>query len=318
MGFWSDYGQSLKPLSVEEPIDVWVHRPLGYVIAKASYRLPFISPNLLTLVSILLGLGTGTLIFLGVPWHMQLAALCLFSATVFDCSDGQLARMRGTSSTFGRMLDGCADIVVTLGAVVPSGYVVWRQWSEPWWAGVVVIIIVVATIVTGAFHTQAYDYYKNLFLHMTEPGRGEGETYDTARERYEREKRAGTLGRVGRITFPIYLFQIKGQRDVVSGYDPYLGDLGKVPSYSPVNSEIFVRNNAALMRVWRGWFGFGSLMFGLVIALLFNLLDWYIGLRVVLLNALFYGYLVPAQRRASKRTVEEIAALQQTPAGTRP
>ena len=309
MGFWSDYRKSLKPLTVEEPIDVWLHRPLGYVVAKASFPVRFVSPNLLTLVSILLGLGTGALIFLDVPWHMQLAGLCLFGATIFDCSDGQLARMRGTSSAFGRMLDGCADIVVTLGAVVPAGYVVWRQWSDPWWAGVLAIITVVVTVVTGAFHTQAYDYYKNLFLHMTEPSRAEGETYATAKARYERKKQAGELGLIGRITFPVYLFQIKGQRDVVSGYDPYLGDLTKVPSYSARNSEIFVRNNAGVMRVWRGWFGFGSLMFGLAVALVLNLLDWYIALRVVLLNALFYGYLVPAQRRASKRTVEEIAAL---------
>ncbi len=309
MGFWSGYGQSLKPLTVEEPIDVWLHRPLGYVVAKLSYPLPFVSPNLLTLVSILLGLGTGALIFLGVPWHMQLAALCLFSATVFDCSDGQLARMRGTSSVFGRMLDGCADIVVTLGAVVPAGYVVWRQWNDPWWAGVIAVLVVVATVVTGAFHTQAYDYYKNLYLHMTEPGRSEGETYAVAKERYDKDRNSGKLGLIGRITFPVYLFQIKGQRDVVSGQDPYLGDLGTLPSYSPQNSEIFVRHNAGVMRLWRGWFGFGSLMFGLTIAIFFNVIDWYISLRVVLLNALYYGYLIPAQRRASKRTVEEIAAL---------
>lgn len=318
MGFWSDYRKSLKPLAVEEPIDVWVHRPLGYVIAKASAPLPFVSPNLLTLVSIVLGLGTATLIFLHVPWHLQLAGVCLFGATVFDCSDGQLARMRGTSSAFGRMLDGCADIVVTLGAVVPGGYVVWRQWSDPWWAGVLAVIVVVVTVVTGAFHTQAYDYYKNLFLHMTEPSRGEGETYATAKERYDRDKQAGNLGLIGRITFPIYLFQIKGQRDVVSGYDPYLGDFANLPEYSAKRSEIFVRNNAGVMRVWRGWFGFGSLMFGLAVALVLNLLDWYIVLRVVLLNALFYAYLVPAQRRASKRTLEEIAALNTGRAVPRP
>jgi phosphatidylglycerophosphate synthase len=319
MGFWSDYRKSLKPLTVEEPIDVWVHRPLGYVLAKASYPLPFVSPNLLTLISILLGLGTGALLLIDdVPWHMQLAALALFSATIFDCSDGQLARMRGTSSAFGRMLDGCADIVVTLGAVVPGGYLVWRQWSDPWWAGVVAVIIVAATVLTGAFHTQAYDYYKNLYVSMTEPKRAEGETYATAEARYHRQKAAGELGFIGRITFPVYLFQIKGQRDVVSGQDPFLGDLAQVPEYSPEVSEIFVRNNAGVMRIWRGWFGFGSLMFGLAVAFLFNVLDWYIVLRVVGLNALYYGYLLPAQRRASKRTVDEIAVLAEARAAASP
>src|SRR6185369_12634632 len=51
MGFWSGYWSSLKPLEVEEPIDVYVHRPLAYVLARASFHLP-ISPDFITLLSI--------------------------------------------------------------------------------------------------------------------------------------------------------------------------------------------------------------------------------------------------------------------------
>ncbi|HEX7450981.1 MAG TPA: hypothetical protein VF294_01775, partial [Polyangiaceae bacterium] len=32
--FWDAYFRSLKPLEVEEPIDVWVHRPPAYVLAR--------------------------------------------------------------------------------------------------------------------------------------------------------------------------------------------------------------------------------------------------------------------------------------------
>jgi len=34
MGFWSRYRASLKPLEVEEPIDIFVHRPIAYVAAR--------------------------------------------------------------------------------------------------------------------------------------------------------------------------------------------------------------------------------------------------------------------------------------------
>ena len=39
MKFWEGYWKSLKPLEVEEPIDVWVHRPLAYLIARGPQRL---------------------------------------------------------------------------------------------------------------------------------------------------------------------------------------------------------------------------------------------------------------------------------------
>ena len=47
-GFWSGYWQSLKSLDVEEPIDLYVHRPLAYLLARALLPTP-VSPNLVTL-----------------------------------------------------------------------------------------------------------------------------------------------------------------------------------------------------------------------------------------------------------------------------
>ena len=46
-GFWSGYWQSLKSLDVEEPIDLYVHRPLAYLLARALLPTP-ISPNWVT------------------------------------------------------------------------------------------------------------------------------------------------------------------------------------------------------------------------------------------------------------------------------
>ena len=53
-GFWAGYWKTLKPLAVEEPVDVWIHRPLAYVLAKALYPTP-VSPNLVTMISIVFG-----------------------------------------------------------------------------------------------------------------------------------------------------------------------------------------------------------------------------------------------------------------------
>ena len=43
---------------VEEPIDVYVHRPLAYLLTRALFPLP-VSPDAVTLLSILAGLASG-------------------------------------------------------------------------------------------------------------------------------------------------------------------------------------------------------------------------------------------------------------------
>jgi hypothetical protein len=62
------------------------------------------------------------------------------------------------------------------------------------------------------------------------------------------------------------------------------------------------------MRVWRAFFGFGSLVFGIAAATALDVLDAYMVLRLVLMNAVFYGYLRPAQRRASEGAFRAMGA----------
>src|SRR6187402_2063586 len=130
MGFWDAYFRSLKPLEVEEPIDVWVHRPPAYVLAKILLPTP-VSPNLVTFGSIFMSFAAGAAIFVAFPWHLQLAGLLIFGAAVLDCCDGQLARLRKSSSAFGRMLDGVADTVVSGVVVGGAAWLVLSKYHEP-------------------------------------------------------------------------------------------------------------------------------------------------------------------------------------------
>ncbi len=297
-GFWAGYWKSLKPLEVEEPIDVWVHRPLAYVLARALLKTP-VSPNLVTLVSIAFGIMTGTALALDFPGHMPVAGACLFLSAIFDCADGQLARMRGTSSVFGRMLDGVADLVVSIAAVGGSIWVIWSKHHEPTWLGLVVLVLCVATAVTGSFHTGLYDHYKNVFLRMTSERHAEAESYARARERYESGQNRDSIG--ARLAWPVYLFYVKSQENLVRGFDPFTPTrLELLPAYDPANAAIYRAEVGAMMRVWRNWFGFGSLMFGIAISTAFDVLEWYMLARLMVQNGFFYGYVRPAQRRASQ------------------
>ena len=57
----------------------------------------------------------GTLLFTrGTSEALFAGAICLIIYDVFDCADGQLARLKGTGTITGRIVDGFADYIVVV------------------------------------------------------------------------------------------------------------------------------------------------------------------------------------------------------------
>lgn len=304
MSLLDGYKASLKPLEVEEPIDVFVHRPLGYVVALASFRTP-ISPDLITLLSIVAGLSAGLCIVWPFPFHLPAGGALIFISAVLDCADGQLARMRKSSSSFGRMIDGVADLITTSAIVPATVWLLWQQYDTDPWIGGTVVGLGICTIVTSSFHTGMYDHYKNVYLKLTHERYTDGEDYATARERWEETREGQAWWK--RIAWRVYLWYIKSQAGYVQGFDAHTSArLGSFPPYDPELAAIYRKHNAHIMRLWKGLFGFGSLVFGLAVFVALGRPDIYLALRLVLLNGIFYLYLRPMQRRASRRAFEEM------------
>jgi len=303
VGFWAGYWASLKPREVEEPIDVYVHRPLAYLLARALFPLP-VSPDAVTLLSILAGLASAASLLASFPYHLQYGGFFLFLSAVLDCADGQLARMRGTSSLFGRMLDGTADLI-TVGAVAPASlWVMWRQLETPLWVKGTVVAVTCVAVVTTSFHTTMYDHYKNVFLRLTGPYQ-EGEDYESARER--REKTKGTTSFVANFAYPIYLFYLKSQRDYVKKFDPYTSArVTLFPGFDPARAAVYRELAGRPMAMWRRFFGFGSMVFLLAACDALAHPEWFVIVRMFLLNPVFYFYLRPVQRRASREAFQRM------------
>ena len=297
MSFWSGYWASLKPREVEETIDVYVHRPLAYVLAKALYPLP-VSADAVTAVSILAGIGSAAALLSSFPHHLQVGGFLLFLSAVLDCADGQLARMRKTSSLFGRMLDGTADLI-TVAAVAPASvWVMWCQLTTPLWVKSTVLAVTCIAIVTTSFHTTMYDHYKNVFLRLTGPYQ-EGEDWESARER--RENTRGTTSMVADFAYPIYLFYLKSQRDYVKRFDPYTSArLTRFPPYDAARGAIYRAVAGPVMTTWRRYFGFGTMVFMLAFFDALEHPEYFVAIRMFVLNPIFYFYLRPLQRRASR------------------
>lgn len=303
--FWDGYRATLKPLEVEEPIDVWVHRPLAFVVARALFGTP-VSPNAVTFASIAAGVGAGAAMVWDYPRHLALAGTAVVSSAVLDCADGQLARMRGTSSAFGRMLDGVADTVVA-GVIVAGGaWMVGSKYRSTPWVAAAILGLSLFTIATGSLHTAMYDHYKNVFLRLTHPSYRDGEDYAAALARRAREASRASL--IERIAWPVYLFYVKSQHDYVRKFDPHtVSSLDALPrDFDAQRADLYRRHAGPLMRHWRNWFGFGSLVFGMALAIAFDVVEYYVVVRGIALNAFFFGILRPAQRRASRAAFREL------------
>ncbi|MFN3178762.1 MAG: CDP-alcohol phosphatidyltransferase family protein [Thermus sp.] len=99
-----------KERPVHEFLNILLFRPLAHLVVRLVLPTP-IRPHHLVLCHTLLVL----LASLGILWGQDLlAALLLQLKTVLDSADGQLARLRGEVSEFGRYLDTELDLLGNL------------------------------------------------------------------------------------------------------------------------------------------------------------------------------------------------------------
>ncbi len=106
------YKNSVKSDISDEPVNVYVQRPLAGIVTRAVYFTP-ITPNQLTITGVLFGITGGILLSVQGE-HLTTAALCFYLKDIFDSADGQLARAKQLYSRRGRFLDSIGDYVVDL------------------------------------------------------------------------------------------------------------------------------------------------------------------------------------------------------------
>lgn len=294
------YRATLKPLAVEEPVDLAIHRPLGYLIARAAYPTA-ITPDQLTWLSLFVGVGSAAWVyFAGRAGHSLLPASALLTlSAVIDCSDGQLARMRRSSSVFGRMLDGAVDAIVqasVLAAVLAlvlarhraEGSATLAGWTALW----------ALALWSGSQHTSLYDRYKNLYLRHTVASFNEAEDEEDVEGAWVSAQARG-LTLTDRLRFVVYRYYVPAQRRLFAWVDPAVpGRFRDMPAHSPEVAARYREHCEGLMRAWC-WYGIGTHITALSLALALGGVEVYILARVALWNGALL-VLIPLQRRASR------------------
>lgn len=156
-----------KSKDTEEWLDIWFTRPIGYVLAKCFDAFGF-HPNVVTIISIILGMFAGYC-----WWHTTmdwtvLGIIMLMLANFLDSADGQLARMTGKKTLWGRLLDGLAG---DLWFITISFFLSLRLYDEPipfvggatW--GIWVFVLFFGTgFIFHARQAGLSDYYRNIYL----------------------------------------------------------------------------------------------------------------------------------------------------------
>ncbi|HVH52386.1 MAG TPA: CDP-alcohol phosphatidyltransferase family protein [Gaiellaceae bacterium] len=114
----SALARSRKARLAQEQLCEWVYRPLAHVVVLALLPLRVPPPAV-----VLAATGTGLVGAVELArGHFVAAALLVQLKTVLDNADGQLARLSGKVTAFGRYLDSECDLVVNAALFAALGW----------------------------------------------------------------------------------------------------------------------------------------------------------------------------------------------------
>lgn len=152
----------LKGPAVEEWVDVKFFRPIGIRIARALQPTE-VSADQVTLWAIVLGVVAGHLFLYRDPWVNAMGFLLFVVSDIFDSADGQLARLRGTSSRLGRVLDGLGDHVRFLSLYIHLAIRIMLAGSP--WQG---FVLATVAMLSHAYQSMGLDFVRSAYLAIGE------------------------------------------------------------------------------------------------------------------------------------------------------
>ena len=146
-------------VEVEEFFDLFFYRPLAFILVKIIYPTR-ITPNQLTVVSIIFGVAAGFVYAMGSSIALLYGAVLFMLYNIFDCSDGQLARLKKNGTHAGRIIDGIADYITAIAVFTGLGIGYPDHHFSPgsWY------LLLFAAAISNLIQSILVDYYRNRFL----------------------------------------------------------------------------------------------------------------------------------------------------------
>ena len=237
MNWYWEYKKSLKMVEVEEVIDLILYRPLAFLLVISVYNTK-IKPDHLTLTAMLMGIIGGYFYSIGSHQSAIIGAICYLLFNIFDCSDGQLARMKKNGSSVGRLLDGIADYIAAI--AVYAGIVIGYS-NSPEQPSHMTILIALAGI-SIIVQESLVDYFRMRFLDIVLQRQ---DTFNEGMEEYRNEynKLKNQKGRwFSKIVILIYLAYSQVQRQLIAKR--------KRKKFISSTPEKYFKANRIIIRFW--------------------------------------------------------------------
>lgn len=155
-----------KSMDTEERFDILFNRPVGYLWALFFKKL-HVHPNVVTILSILLGAAAGYMFYFD-DWRCNLLGVFLLVwANHYDSADGQLARITGQKTIWGRILDGFAGDVWFF-----SIYFFICLRLTPTWGIWIWLLAALSGLICHSKQCALADYYRNIHLYFLKGEQG--------------------------------------------------------------------------------------------------------------------------------------------------
>jgi hypothetical protein len=287
-----------KAREVEETLDVWIYRPLGYQLARAARRLG-LTPNAVTAIGGLLGILAGHL-FLYRGWVPSAWGIALLIASeTLDSADGQLARLSGQYSKLGRILDGLSSNLVFASIYL---HLTIRIAGDLGTLAAIGLILVAA--VSHSMQSSVADYYRNAFLYFGGVGHAE---LDEAR-RVEADYRALSWphDRARKLALRLYLNYTRQQEMLTRSFRALQREVAaSYPEERPAwLTEAYRELNRPLLKYYN-ILTTNTRMFVLAVAVCADRPLLYLGFEIMFLNPLLV-WVSLVQNRNNQRLLAEV------------
>lgn len=293
------FSSVLKSKEVEDPINLWLHRPLAYAFVAAVYRTP-VTPNQVTFLAMAVGLTAAGLWIHGTKTAMLVGGILLWVSAILDGADGILARAKKMSSAFGRALDGVADMVVGFSTSVAAlVHILLSEDYSPTW----IVLGGIAAIVCTVFQLNLYDAYKELYLRATRVGTG-GESHKSSEISEVNKTVEVTQGAwYTRLSMAFYADYLGKQERFTQRTNPWgFRLLDARWRVSEESADTYRKRNKLPMSLWIS-ISLAPHSYLFAIAGMLDMVLPYIVLRLTLFNAIAALALL-VQRRASRATLK--------------
>ena len=290
--FLNEYRSSLKPGVTEEVVNQFFNRPVAFITAKFFLKLKR-SPNFVTMFSMLFGVSAGFMFAQGEYTYILAGVVLLELMIIFDCADGQLARITGKSSSFGKTLDALADLATHLSVFYGVAFAVFARTGN-----ITVFFLAVVSQASMYVHIFLFDHFKNVFIRVAKPEYCDKlENINDIKESYKKEKLNSSKFNYKWLAARMYYIFYHLEAAIVSiGYLPYANSFYDLfpdtDRLDPLTREIYFQEMRGAIKTWTFLGDTTHLMFFLVFGILNKLTLLFpvmiISTNILCIFAIFY------------------------------